>query len=452
MTRLLTLGIFAGAQLSAGYKVAPAGVVAPGAGVVVPAAPLVGEPPVLKADFTKPMDIPEAGMEAAMEVMRSGRLFRYTQPAETSQVSQAEVEFAEMVGQKYALGVNSCSSAIMIAMIVCGVESGDEVITNGLTFTALPSTIMRLGATPVLVEATPNWTMDLDDLEKKAAAHPKAKVLVLSHMRGKIAHMDRVVEICEKHGLTLVEDCAHSCGVKWKGRQIGYHAAVSAYSTQSDKVINSGEGGFITSDDPEMMAKAIYLSGAYEARYKHHVAAPDAALCEDAMMKMPNLSSRMSELTAAVLRPLIANLPERVVKYNERYDRVVSKLRTMPQIVVPEQHPEVEGVGDHLNFYLKDVTKEQNAAFIATAKALGVPLGWFASKINARNHVNWRKFGSPTFELPNTDALLATAFDLKMPPHFTNAEMDTLADVLVYSLAAATAPPCEENDETCVDA
>ena len=87
-----------------------------------------------------------------------------------------------------------------------------------------------------------------------------------------------------------------------------------------------------------------------------------------------------------------------------------------------------------------------------TLAALGVPLGWFASKINARNHVNWRKFGSPTFELPNTDALLATAFDLKMPPHFTNAEMDTLADVLVYSLAAATAPPCDENDETCVDA
>ena len=144
--------------------------------------------------------------------------------------------------------------------------------------------------------------------------------------------------------------------------------------------------------------------------------------------------------------------PHPAAALSRSYDRVVSKLRTMPQIVVPEQHPEVEGVGDHLNFYLKDVTKEQNAAFIATAKALGVPLGWFASKINARNHVNWRKFGSPTFELPNTDALLATAFDLKMPPHFTNAEMDTLADVLVYSLAAATAPPCDENDETCVDA
>merc|ERR1719231_174209 len=177
----------------------------------------------------------------------------------------------------------------MIAMIVCGVEAGDEVLTNGLTFTALPSTIMRLGAHPVLVEATPAWTMDLDDLEEKVASS-KAKVLLLSHMRGKVCDMDRVVEICEKHGLTLVEDCAHSCGVTWRGRQLGYHAKVTAYSTQSDKVINSGEGGFITSDDPEMMAKAIYLSGAYEARYKHHIAAPDAALCEDAMMKMPNLS------------------------------------------------------------------------------------------------------------------------------------------------------------------
>ena len=273
-----------------------------------PAASKTVEP--FMKDFSRPMSIPEEGIAAAVEVMRGGRLFRYcATSAETSHVAQAEKEFAAMVNQKYALGVNSCSSAIMLALMAVGVEPGAQVITNGFTFTALPSTIMRLGAEPVLVEATPNWTMDLDDLEKKAAAHPKAKVLVLSHMRGKIAHMDRVVEICEKHGLTLVEDCAHSCGVKWKGRQIGYHAAVSAYSTQSDKVINSGEGGFITSDDPEMMAKAIYLSGAYEARYKHHIAAPDAALCaarEDCLrpgepdcMNDEELSKLLSTVTIA---------------------------------------------------------------------------------------------------------------------------------------------------------
>merc|ERR1712224_1038336 len=105
------------------------------------------------------------------EVMRGGRLFRYcATSAETSQVAQAEKEFAAMVNQKYALGVNSCSSAIMLALMAVGVEPGDQVITNGFTFTALPSTIMRLGAEPVLVEATKSWIMDLDDLEKKIAA------------------------------------------------------------------------------------------------------------------------------------------------------------------------------------------------------------------------------------------------------------------------------------------
>ena len=81
--------------------------------------------------------------------------------------------------------------------------------------------------------------MDLDDLEKKIEQFPDAKVLLLSHMRGKVCDMDRVVEICEKNGITLVEDCAHSCGVTWRGKQLGYHARVTAYSTQSDKVINS---------------------------------------------------------------------------------------------------------------------------------------------------------------------------------------------------------------------
>ena len=249
------------------------------------------QPPPFLKDFSKPMSIPEEGVRAAVEVMNSGRLFRYC--ATDSQVSAAEAEFAQLVDQEYALGVNSCSSAIMLALMVVGVKAGDEVITNGFTFTALPSTIMRLHATPVLVEATGAWTMDLDDLEKKAAAS-SAKVLLLSHMRGKVCDMDRVVEICETHGLTLVEDCAHGCGVKYRGRQLGYHAAVSAYSTQSDKVINSGEGGFLTTNDDALMAKAIYLSGAYERRYDKHTPHPPAELCEEAMLQTPNLSCRMS--------------------------------------------------------------------------------------------------------------------------------------------------------------
>ena len=345
-------------------------------------------------DFSRPMSIPEEGIAAAVEVMRGGRLFRYcATSAETSHVAQAEKEFAAMVNQKYALGVNSCSSAIMLALMAVGVEPGAQVITNGFTFTALPSTIMRLGAEPVLVEATKSWTMDLDDLEKKIAAFPDAKVLLLSHMRGKVCDMDRVVEICEKNGITLVEDCAHSCGVTWRGKQLGYHARVTAYSTQSDKVINSGEGGFITTDDDEIAAKIIYLSGCYERRYGKHAVRPADELCEVAMAEMPNLSCRMNEVTAAVMRPLIKNLPQRVADYNRRYDSVVKVLREEAGdiIVVPTQDERVGTVGDHLNFYLTGVTDEQNALFRQTCVAMGVPVSWFQSKVNARWLVNWRK-------------------------------------------------------------
>lgn len=403
---------------------------------------MISAPPMFTKDFTKPMSIPQEGIDNVVEVLKTGRLFRYSQKsAETSQVALAEKEFAEMVGQKYAIAVNSCSSAILLGLISAGIEAGDEVITNGFTFTALPSTIMRLNAHPVLVEATPNWIMDLDDLEKKATEHPNAKVLLLSHMRGKVADMDRVMEICKKHNLELVEDCAHACGVKWKGRQLGYHAKVTAYSTQSDKVINSGEGGFITTDDDQIAANLIYLSGAYERRYMKHINHPPKELCEIALAKMPNLSVRMNEMTAACMRPLIRNLPERVMQYNKRYDSIVDVLeREAGDIIcVPSQDERVGSVGDHLNFYMKNLSDEQNDIFHKKVNEMGVPCQQFTSPINARWHVNWRKFGAPTFDLPQTDATLRHAYDLKCPPYFDDEDFPAFAKVIAYAANYAAA-------------
>merc|ERR1719421_923294 len=341
--------------------------------------------------------------------------------------------------QKYAVGVNSCSSAILLMMVTAGVKAGDEVLTNGFTFTALPSTIMRLNAEPVLVETRNDFTMDLDDLEKKMDAHPNAKTLLLSHMRGKVTDMDRVAALCESRGVTLLEDCAHGCGVTWRGRQLGYHGKLAAYSTQSDKVINSGEGGFITTDDDEIAAKIIYLSGCYERRYGKHAVRPADELCEVAMAEMPNLSCRMNEVTAAVMRPLIKNLPQRVEDYNRRYDSVVKVLREEAGdiIVVPTQDERVGTVGDHLNFYLTGVTDEQNALFRQTCVAMGVPVSWFQSQVNARWHVNWRKYGSPTFDLLNTDEVLRFAYDLKMPPYFDDADFPAFARVIAHAARVA---------------
>ena len=100
---------------------------------------------------------------------------------------------------------------------------------------------------------------------------------------------------------------------------------------------------------------------------------------------------------------------------------------------------QVGGVGDHLNFRLRgNVTSAQNARFRETCVRLGVPVGWMRSDVNARWHVNWRKYGTPAFDLPNTDELLAAAYDLKIPPHFSDEELKHVAAILAYAARDAT--------------
>ena len=99
---------------------------------------------------------------------------------------------------------SSSTPQIYLALLALGVKHGDKVITNGFTFTALPSTIKHAGATPVLVEANENFTMNVEDLEKKIAANPDAKVMILSHFRGKLSDCDTIREICDKNGILMV--------------------------------------------------------------------------------------------------------------------------------------------------------------------------------------------------------------------------------------------------------
>lgn len=128
-------------------------------------------PAVFKKDFTKPMQMPEESIAAATEVLRSGRLNRYSS-GEVSQVAKVEEELVAFTkqgtgaGVDYALGVNSCSSAILIALLSVGVKAGDEVLSNAFTFTAVPSAILRIGASPVLVECTHRW-----DPKRTGVAH-----------------------------------------------------------------------------------------------------------------------------------------------------------------------------------------------------------------------------------------------------------------------------------------
>src|SRR5450759_4087045 len=152
------------------------------------------------------------------------------------------------MGAKHCLAMNSCTSALISALVAVGVGPGDEVIVNSYTFFASCAAIVAAKAVPVICEIDDSLTMDPNDLERKITEHTKAVIAV--HMRGAPCDMDRITAICRKHDVRLIEDCAQACGGSYKGKPLGTFGDIGCFSFQYHKIITAGEGGAcITNDD-----------------------------------------------------------------------------------------------------------------------------------------------------------------------------------------------------------
>lgn len=291
-------------------------------------------PPALGIDLATPDPLPDVAIERAVALMRTGKLFRYAEEgAGASDAAAWESEFADYIGRQYAIAVNSCGASLYLALHCLGVRWDDPVLINAWTLAPVPGAVAHAGGRAVLVETTPELTIDLADLERHAAAHPGA-VLLLSHMRGHLADMSAVTEICERYELRLVEDCAHSLGARWDGQMPGTFGHIGCFSTQTYKHLNSGEGGVLVTDDEEIAARAILASGSYML-YGQHTSRPSMTVLDALAPAEPNHSMRLTNLAAAVLRPQLDDLPRRVKEWNTRYDMVAAGLSKLPAFDCP---------------------------------------------------------------------------------------------------------------------
>jgi dTDP-4-amino-4,6-dideoxygalactose transaminase len=324
--------------------------------------------------FLQQEPLPEEAIAAVAEVMRSGRLHRYdATPEDPGHTALLEKEFAAYQGGKYCLACASCGYALYLAMLSAGVKSDDLVLCNAYTLAPVPGAIHNTGAKPLLVEITENLTIDVDDLAAKA---PGASFLMLSHMRGHIADMDRIIEICEQNKLTLIEDCAHTLGAWWGEKQSGNFGEVSCFSTQSYKHLNSGEGGLLVTDNPQVIARAILLSGSYML-YDRHLTAPDEEVFSDLKLTTPNYSSRMDNMRAAALRPQLPHLDTNCARWNERYDVVAAGLQAIPQVRLPSRPRQERYVGSSIQFFLPGFGQERVLRVVDTCADRGVQLKFF---------------------------------------------------------------------------
>jgi len=388
--------------------------------------------------FTQQEPIPEEGIEAALAVMRCGRLHRYNVAGgETAEVALLEQEFAAFMGLPYALATASGGSALGVALRAVGVRPGDPVLTNAFTLAPVPGAIASVGAVPVYVGVTEGLVIDLDDLAAKAADNGiGAKVLMLSHMRGHLCDMDRLTAICDAAGVLVIEDCAHTMGARWKGVLSGRHGAVACYSTQTYKHMNSGEGGFLATADEDIAARAIILSGSYML-YGRHLAAPGPEVFERVKYVTPNVSGRMDNLRAAILRPQLRRLAGQCAAWTERYRVVEDGLRGTPGLTIVDRPEAEDFVGSSIQVLLLDWTDEAIGDVLARCAARGVELKWFGGAepvAFTSRYDSWRY--APVERMPQTDRILRGIVDMRLPLTFSLDDCALIARIIRAEVSA----------------
>ncbi len=391
----------------------------------------------LDFDLATPEAPPEASVDAAVRLLKSGFLFRYAEMgAEGNEAALLEQEFAALLGRKYCIAVNSGGSAIFLALKAAGVQAGDKVLLNAFTLAPVPGAIEHLCAEPVLVEINERLVIDPVDLRTKAEASG-AKYLLMSHMRGHVADMDEVSAICEELGIAMIEDCAHTMGARWNGRQTGQFGIAGAFSSQSYKQFNTGEGGLIVTDDDDLAARAILMSGSYML-YPQHMAAPPENVFARWKGTCANHSMRMSALVAAILRPQLPLLPARNARWRKMHDHIAARLRGHQLIRLPERPAAEDYTPTSLQFFIEGLEQAQIEAVIADSRAHGVPIKFFGGDVPTgftSRAPHW-EYVAPQ-PLPRSEAVLATLCDIRLPLGLSDAQADTLADVVLESLDEA---------------
>uniref|UniRef100_UPI003B52D0A5 DegT/DnrJ/EryC1/StrS family aminotransferase n=1 Tax=Roseovarius indicus TaxID=540747 RepID=UPI003B52D0A5 len=378
--------------------------------------------------------IPEAARAEIEQMLQSGDLFRYTAP-ENAPVTLLERDFAAHMGSKYALAVSSCSAALFLSLKALGLPRDARVLIPAFTFAAVPSSVIHADCVPVLCEVADNYRIDIADFE--ARLDDDIQAVIISHMRGHTSDMDAIMRLCDARNIPVVEDAAHSLGTTWHGRNIGTLGRVGCFSFQSYKLVNAGEGGILITDDADLVARAVIMSGAYEHNWAKHMTGADADL--DAAFarwqnKLPLYNLRMNNLSAAIIRPQLGEIARRVTDGRSNHDYVAARLNTSPWLHVPEKLAPEDRAPDSIQFNVVNLTEDETRALAAAAADRGVKVQVFGlSTDNARAFWNWQFLPGERPDLPQTRAMLMKACDARLPARLTRPELDMIADALILA-------------------
>lgn len=370
----------------------------------------------MKVPLTKPFfDFREE--EAVINVLRSGW------HSQGPQTEALENEFSNLVGSKYAVAVSSCTSALHISLILLDVGEGDEVLVPSFTYIASANVVRYVGATPVFCEVDEKtFNIDPKDMEKKITN--KTKAIVAVDQVGMPCNYDQINKIAKKYHLKVLEDAACAIGSEYKGKKVGSLSKITCFSFHPRKIISSGEGGIITTNDHKLanLAKELRSHGATFSAYKRH---SSSRISFESYTRL-GYNFRLTDIQAAIIRQQIKKLPKILKKRESLAKRYTQKLKNLANIETPFTPNYAK---PNWQSYIVKLTSQRNKQLGIMQKLLNK--GIITRKGVMASHLEpyyTKLFGKKL--LPVTESLAKSTFTLPLFPEMTVKEQD----YVIYNL------------------
>jgi 8-amino-3,8-dideoxy-alpha-D-manno-octulosonate transaminase len=394
-----------------------------------------GGAPAVNAPAEKRRRFDQIEREALLQALENENLFRYLREDE-SQVRLFEAQFAALIGSRHALAVSSGTAALVCGLVGLGIGPGDEVILPGYTYISSAAAVINARAVPVIAEVDDSLTLDPADVARKIS--PRTRAIMPVHMRGIPSQMAELLALASKHGLKVLEDTAQACGGSYRGRRLGTLGDAGCFSLQHYKIITTGEGGALLTDDAAVMARATMYHDAGRPYWGDYDGEP-----------IPGVNYRMSELAGAIGRAQVGKLDAILARQRRAKQRIVAQIRDLPGVALQRVPDEAGDCGIALILFLPDPPAARR--FAAALRAEGCGGGTMYDQAIPDRHIysNWNHilakqgvtpqgcpFNCPSFPCqveysvemcPQTLALLGRAVAIPIPDHLTDQGADERA-------------------------
>ncbi len=323
---------------------------------------LAGGTPVRTALFPRWPDFDERERALLLEALEARSWGGY--PFPNAMADRFATAFAAAHDARYAFAVANGTVAIEIGLVAAGLQPGDEVIVPAYTFEASAAPVLRLGAVPVFVDVLPD-SYCIDPAAAEAAITPRTRAILPVHLAMCMADMDAMAALAGKHGLRVVEDCAHAHGAKWKARGAGSLGQAGAFSLQTSKLLTAGEGGVVTTSDDEVAERAESYANCGRAsrtdRFGH---------------RLLGYNYRLTEFQAAVLLGQLEKLPAQTALRARRAERLSKGLSGIPGLSLLHPDPRQTTQAFYHYVFKYDAAAFGGASrdrFVAALEAEGIP-------------------------------------------------------------------------------